>query len=600
MKIILHILRLLIAPLRTGWALIVFGMAGFCLNSHVTGYPKPDFWPYFWLLGADLYVVAALMALLPRRWRLGVKGVWHGGMYILGAVECFLYKRFYIIYAPTALTLCLETNSQEAGEFFSAAFKSRQLWPSVWPWLLLLAIHLLTFGISVWLRRHPLNLPRLKARTVSAFCAGGGLLVAGFLVWQAPVWGKERTELVRFLFSRDTGEAEKTSSGVFYSGPLRLLSAAKFYCLAQKELDQLVKHMQDIQVDSCSFDCPEIILVIGESYNKHHSQVYGYDKETTPAQQRLIADGEMVAFTDVVTPWNLTSSVFKEMLSTHSADQPGTWTDGVLFPAIFRKAGYQVPFLTTQFRKSNRQNKADFNGSFFLNDTRLDTLCFSYRSSKRYKYDQGLLRDLNDSVYLSKVRPGGKAEPQLLLFHLIGQHLAYTERFPKNKVFFHAADYQRPDLTEADRQIIADYDNATRYNDETISLLCKHFKSHDALIIYFADHGDEVFDGNIGMYGRNHRADLTPEVLRGEFEIPFEIWATPSFRAQRPELWQRILQAKDRPFMIDDLPHLLFGLAGLQCPQYDARRDLLSPTYNAERPRPLKGKLGFYDDIIRH
>ena len=599
MKIILHILRLLIAPLRTGWALIVFGMAGFCLNSHVTGYPRPDFWPYFWLLAADLYIVAALFSFLPRRWRLGVKGFWHGGMYILGAVESFLYKRFYIIYAPTALTLCLETNSQEAGEFFSSTFKSPLLWPSVWPWLLLLAIHLLTFGVSLWLRRHPLQWPQLKSRRTSLLAAGAGLLVAGFLLWQAPVWVKERTELGRFLFASDTGEAEKTSSAVFYSGPLRLVNAAKFYNLAQKELDRLVDNMQTLQVDSCDFRCPEIILVIGESYNKYHAQVYGYDKETTPSQKRMIADGEMVAFTDVVTPWNLTSSVFKEMLSTHSADQDGTWTDGVLFPAIFRKAGYQVPFMTNQFQKSNRQNKADFNGSFFLNDTRLDTLCFSYRSSKRYKYDNGLLRELDAPAYLCNLLADGKTLPQLVLFHLIGQHLVYSERFPENKIYFRAGDYERPDLTETDRQIIADYDNATRYNDEIIARLCNHFKEHDAVIIYFADHGDEVFDGNIGMFGRNHRADLTPEVLRGEFEIPFEIWGSETFRSRHPEVWQRILQAKDLPFMIDDLPHLLFGLAGLHCPQYDAERDLLSPSFNAARPRPLKGKLGFYDKIMK-
>lgn len=597
-KILQHILHLLTTPLRTGWALIVFGMAGFWINWLFTDYPRPDFWPYLWLLGADLYIVAALFALLPRRWRLALKGLWHGGMYTLGVVECFLYKRFYIIYAPTALTLCLETNKGEAGEFLSSCFSSSLLWPSVWPWLLLLTVHLLTFAASLWFRRHPLHWkPGLRLRRLTTVAVSTAVVV--YLAWQAPFWWKERTALAEFLVASNTSEAEKTSSSVFYSGPLRLVSAYKFYNLAQRELISLADNMQRIQVDSCRFDCPQIVLLIGESYNKYHSQVYGYDKETTPRQLQRVNDGEMVAFSDVVTPWNLTSSVFKEMLSTHSTDQPGSWTDGVLFPAVFRRAGYQVSFITNQFQQSNRQNKADFNGSFFLNDTRFDSLCFSHRSTKRYKYDMGMLRELSDSVYLNKTQPGGFRQPHLLICHLIGQHLVYAERFPKDRAFFHASDYRRPDITEADRQIIADYDNATRFNDEVVDRLCTRLRDEDALIIYLADHGDEVFDGTIGMYGRNHSADLTPAVLRGEFEIPFEVWGSSLFRRLRPELWRRIQQAKDKPFMIDDLPHLLFGLTGIVCPQYDARRDLFSPQYNAERPRSLKGGLGDYDKIMK-
>lgn len=582
-----ELLRWLTAPLLSGWSLILSGLAAFWLNWYFTDYPRPEFWPYFWILALDLYVVAALLHPLPRRWRLGVKGVWYTLMYALGFVESFLYRRYYIIYAPTALTLCLETNGGEASEFFSASLSSRFLWPALWPWLLLIVLHIAVIHIPALVRRY--CRPRHGGiRTLKLVMCAGLLVLVGHC---GARWFQDRVHLAEFCVAADTGEAEKTSSGVFYSGPLRLLNAAKFYALAQKEMDHLSENMQKITVDSCQVVCPNIVLLIGESYNKHHSQVYGYDKPTTPYQQRFVDRRLMVAFTDVVTPWNLTSNVFKNMLSTHSVDEPGSWTDGVLFPAVFRQAGYHVSFLTNQFQQSNRQNKADFNGSFFLNDERFDSLCFDHRSTRRYKYDIGLLRELSDTA-LTQVR-----QPRLIILHLIGQHVTYAERFPHSKAVFTPADYDRPDLSEEDRQIIADYDNATLLNDEVVASVCGRFKDKDALVIYLADHGDEVFDGQIGMFGRNHRADLTAAVARGEFEVPLEIWGSRKFRRRHREQWRRIRQAADRPFMIDDLSHMLFGLAGISCPQYETTRDLLSDQYQPRR-RPLKDGAAIYEDII--
>ena len=102
-------------------------------------------------------------------------------------------------------------------------------------------------------------------------------------------------------------------------------------------------------MDSCSFRSPHIVLIIGESYNKHHSQLYGYDRETTPLQLERTKKGEMVVFDDVVSCWNLTSFVFKNIFSLHAVGDSGEWCDYPLFPELFRKAGYNVTFITNQF-----------------------------------------------------------------------------------------------------------------------------------------------------------------------------------------------------------------------------------------------------------
>ena len=95
---------------------------------------------------------------------------------------------------------------------------------------------------------------------------------------------------------------------------------------------------------------PIIVLVVGESANRHHSQLYGYPLPTTPHQLALKNGKDSLAvFADVVSPWNLTSRVFKQIFSLQSVGEKGDWSDYALFPAVFKKAGYHVSFLSNQF-----------------------------------------------------------------------------------------------------------------------------------------------------------------------------------------------------------------------------------------------------------
>ena len=190
--------------------------------------------------------------------------------------------------------------------------------------------------------------------------------------------------------------------------------------------------MDTARVDSVTPGTTDIVVVIGESYNKHHAGLYGYRKRTTPQLDRLRRKGELTVFDDVVTPWNLTSNAFKSFLSTHSADTPGTWADGVLFPLLFRRAGFKVAFVTNQFYKSLSQGSIDFNGSFFLNDPHLDSLCFDFRNTFRSRDDRSITQLLKDYT------PGRR---NLYLLHLWGQHMEYDRRYPAKFAFF------QPDAT---------------------------------------------------------------------------------------------------------------------------------------------------------
>ena len=399
------------------------------------------------------------------------------------------------------------------------------------------------------------------------------------------------------LFSYDTiGQVEheltKKDQAKLYVPPYRLAFSLYANRLASRQIVQLEAASKKIRIDSCSFRVPEIVLVIGESYNKHHSQLYGYDKPTTPRQMAMAADSSLVVFTDVVASWNLTSFVFKHMLSLWAVGEEGEWCDEPLFPEVFRKAGYQVDFLTNQFQPKAKDAVYDFSGGFFLNDPDFSKRQFDTRNSRTYRYDETLLKAYDALNQRDKSRDSletSEIQGRLTILHLMGSHVDYRARYPKQRQYFSPSMYQCLELTDKQRRILSEYDNSLRYNDSILWAVTQRFADKDAVVIYVPDHAEEIFDGKPYIYGRMHGANIDYRLARNEMEIPFWIWGSPRYIERHPYGWKAIQAAKDRPLMTDVLPHLLLYLGGISTPLYHPELNVITPEYNTRRPRILKG-----------
>lgn len=531
---------------------------------------------------ADLYVVCAVLHLLPRRVRTVARTVAYVVAYVAAFSECFVHERFHLLYGPITIQLVAETTPSETGEFLSSYIKGWAFWKICLVYFPMLALNIVAEAFS---RRARAQIDRivpdvLKIATNVALPIAVAICLVSTL--------DQKRQMLNFFTSHDTDAAEHAGNHAFHTPLYRIVYSTKFLSLSYSELERMRANMADIKIDSCDFTIPNIVLYIGESYNKHHSQLYGYGLETTPHQKAMYEKGDLLVFSDAVTPWNVTSNVFKDVLSTHSTDQPGAWNYGVLLPGVLKKAGYKVAFITSQFYKSPNQGVVDFNGSFFLNDKALDKACFDYRNKFRKAYDGTLLHEIDKFP---------RGEHNFVIFHGMGQHQEYRKRYGKGGEKFVVGDYaQRHDLNVYEKQVVADYDNATRYNDNVVRLLCQKFKDEDAVVIYLPDHGEEVYD-RIHSCGRDHNAAVSADIAWAEFEVPFEIWFSPKARRLHPDVYEAAAGAQHRPFSTDDLPHLVMGMAGISSSLYDKRRDLLSPDFNAQRKRMLKGTVD-YDSLM--
>lgn len=537
----------------------------------------------------DIYVVCVILTLIPKKIRIWVKALLYVLFYGVALVDMFCYERFESTLTPTMLMLAMETTGQEAREFLSGYLSYETMKSGVGWILLLMTMHILWTILRRLLAkmRQRLILPKINPIIFSGFKAVMGCVVAWLLYGSiSQTWNNKVA--IHKLFSCETiGEVEheltKKDQAKLYVPVYRLAFGIYANGLADTQIEQLKAASDKIQVDSCSFRVPNIVLVIGESYNKHHSQLYGYDKPTTPRQMALQDEGSLVAFTDVVSSWNLTSFVFKHMMSLYAVGDSGEWCDKPLFPEVFRKAGYHVTFVTNQFEPKAKEAVYDFSGGFFLNDPELSQRQFDSRSTRTHRFDDGVLKEydaLKDSTFAHN----------LVILHLMGSHVDYRARYPqKRQTVFAPQMYDRPELNDKQKQILAHYDNSLRYNDSIVACITQRFVNQDAVVIYVPDHGEEIFDGSPYMYGRMHGANIDYRLARNEMEIPFWIWGSPQYRENHPYGWLAIQNAKDRPLMIDVLPHLLLYLGGISTPLYREELNVISPRYDMKRPRILKG-----------
>ena len=536
----------------------------------------------------DIYVACVVLTLIPRKVRFWVRALLYLLLYGIAIVDVFCYIRFESTLTPTMLMLVGETSSQEASEFLSA-YLSWDIITSELGWVLLLLLVHVLWTLVRWLSRsirQRMVLPKVNPLAITVLRAVLGALVA-WLLYSAVTQTWNNKVAMHRLFSCNTlGEVEheltRKDQAKLYVPVYRLAFGIYANRLASHQIIQLEAASTKIQVDSCSFHVPDIVLVIGESYNKHHSQLYGYNKPTTPRQLAMAEEGSLVPFSDIVSSWNLTSFVFKHMLSLYAVGDSGEWCDQPLFPEVFRKAGYHVTFITNQFLPQAKEAVYDFSGGFFLNHPEVSSRLFDERNTKLYRYDDGVLKEL--------MANSQKPKANLTILHLMGSHVDYRARYPQKSFRrFTPQMYNRPDLTDKQKQTLADYDNSLLYNDSIVKAITNCFADKDALVIYMPDHGEEIFDDKPYVSGRRHNADIDYRLARNEMEIPFWIWGSPKYIENHPYGWQSIQAAKDRPMMTDALPHLLLYLGGISTPLYRSELNIISPDYNTHRPRILKG-----------
>ena len=523
----------------------------------------------------DCYVIC-LLASLFKKVKLGWI-IWTIAVLVFTG-ELFTILFYKSTYNIRVIQLVMETTPGESKEFLASACGHPGLWISV-------VVTGIVFYLSYLMNK---NRNRLSERALKILNWTGIALILWSSTREIPAYIK----LGRCFTAKEYRLlAEKKYMPHLSTTAIRLLQGVAFNIVQPRELNALTVTAHNTPIADSTHECPLIVLIIGESFSKYHTPLYNPEvPPVNPRLERLKDEGHLVAYTDVVTTSNLTSNVMRNMFSMWDEDYSDNWTEHTLFPAIFRKAGYTVWYLTNQFALNSSDIWNSIGGTIF-NKPELSECLFDWRNENLMQYDAEILDLMPDTSQLF-------VRPTLLIVHLMGQHVNYKERYPEEFEFFDANQMETAFGGAKAKKILAEYANATLYTDYVVDKVWSLVKEHDAVGIYLSDHGEEVYDWR-DFHERTDERQMTKEVAKYQFEIPFFFLMSDKFIRNHPDMAQFIVQSVNRPLINSNIKHTLLRLGGIECGDYKASRDILSDKYDSHTKR-LIGDNVDYDGLMQN
>ena len=400
----------------------------------------------------DAYIFSIALLLLNKLTKLG-KGILYGIIYSVITFDIFLIILYQKRIAPIFIKLIFETNITEAKGFLSILPLKNILF------IITFFIIIITCNIII-----EKKIPRLKTIlnfTISLkanrfYKCTLPILVAFIVLTNIIGLKKNITFIYAYIKAECTCEMrEIIATKGYYPNSLITSFGLMFdsiYCsiMETKDIEILNRTLATSDATS-SYRSSNIIWIIGESFNKHHSSLYGYPLLTNEKLQKEELNGNLFVFTNVLTPYHITAFVMQSIFSLKSQDDNNSWAKTPLIPKIFKDAGYRTAFFSNQ-EKIEEQGKGfffQFNlSSNFLADKNVINKCFDYSHNKTFKYDHELILDSHSSADLDF------SQHNFHIYHLLGQHFDYRDRYPDSETFFNIGDYRyREDLSHTQKKM---------------------------------------------------------------------------------------------------------------------------------------------------
>jgi glucan phosphoethanolaminetransferase (alkaline phosphatase superfamily) len=317
------------------------------------------------------------------------------------------------------------------------------------------------------------------------------------------------------------------------------------------------------------------ILVIGETGRPDHWQLNGYPRQTTP---RLAAMDDVTSLTNVTTGWAWTRMSVPVMITRKPANNTSAFFAERSLVSAFREAGFKTYWLSVQgplglHESSIALHAHEADETHFLNNA-------DYRGSG--SYDGALLAPLNKVLE--------KNEPkQLIVLHTLGSHYNYADRYPNNFNIF------KPSLTGIQNANMYDrtqkelmnnsYDNSILYTDYFLAEVINRLKATDAqtTLLYTADHGENLFDGECDKSGHGHGTEY-------DFRVASLWWNSTKYTQAQPEKVAHIHEHKDSPLTTEHVFHTMLDVANIHYPEENMSSSVANASWKP-RLRWTQGEL---------
>lgn len=507
-------------------------------------------------------------------------------LYFLFCISIFLAALFRATISPSTMILLFETTGQEISAFFYTFLFSYR---SVIVFILIAFLAVINF----YLEKYKYEISKVLSLRINVRFEKLLLsifLLSGFLSLR--VYGrlfdcKTLTQLESWNHE-GISYMDQCTNMAYSLYSISIMGKSLHHALENTKKLNSKMHSMKWHDDSCN-----VVLIIGESFIKNHSSLYGYHLNTNPFLVKERNRGRLFVFQDAISSSCLTSFSLKNTFSCNSIGDGEAWYECPFFPAIFKAIGYNVYFWDNQY-VSTSNAPFDFSLNSYLHNVVF--------KENLYANEQGFVSLLDGELVDNFIKYAAIYKMQqnnLIIFHLQGQHFKTTERYPDDSEFKRftpdSIEGYVKNVDNVQKAEIADYDNCTLYNDYVINMILSFFRNKNAIVVYFSDHGENVYDIE-NSRGRK-LTSLDSLQVRQYYDIPFVVWCSDRYRFSHPDIINDLSQSLDRQLMTDNVCHLLMHLGGVRSDYYDPRKDVLSPNYKCP-PRIVDGGVD-YDKLTK-
>lgn len=141
----------------------------------------------------------------------------------------------------------------------------------------------------------------------------------------------------------------------------------------------------------------------------------------------------------------------------------------------------------------------------------------------------------------------------------MGSHVAFNQRYPSQFNKFKANQYSNYPLNQ--QSILAEYDNSILYNDSIVYEIMQLYSNKEAIILYFPDHGIDLFETSQNYYGHARATDSLS--VKAGTNIPFMIYTTPKYKIKFKDKIESIQQNIHRKYRTDDIIYTIMDIIGI-------------------------------------
>ncbi len=529
------------------------------------------------------YIIFYICNLIGKKFLLIVENILFFVTFFIGLVEIFLLINFNTLLNIVFVQIILSSNFNEGNEFIQTYIDGKIL-------IYLIVYCLCSMAFLIKLPKRHIAISVKLSVVFLCLCIGFFMFVYGRYWYGLKLPGKDYfiEKNIVFRWEQVIIQGFKAQND-FMREYNALLNSTKSF-----------KVQKEGEIISNTSEIPNIVLIIGESTQRNYMSLYGYPLNTTPFLKSLQEKGNLYVFNDVISPHAHTDLSLQKVLTFSNYENSDIlWFKQQNLINVMRFANYKTYWLSNQETFSIWGNAPEVM-SRHADITKFSNISTSYTSGSLF--DEVLIQML-DSVMHTNISD----DKHFYILHLMGTHGEYCNRYPnKFNKFTHndILKYQlntlssfstisSTQLTNEQSKIKLDYVNAILYNDYVVNEIIKRFENEDAIIFYFSDHGDEVYDF------RDFSGHSNTIASRFMAEIPFMIYVSDTFKQKHADMVKKIDSAKDLPFMTDDFIHAFLDILGIKTKDSIEERSIFNNHYNKNRARIFAGNKD-YDKVLKN